>query len=299
MFHGNAKIHLPHGYYFSFANSPYYAHQYLKAIDMYPMLGETVVVSPFNGKLVYYKVIHGEHVSGYKVGDYYVRLLHLKPFLQVGEEVEIGDVLGELVDSPYFYPWTDPHIHLEIRSKPEFIRASGGLELKPSQRLLEDFKKALSNTRKPTGSMIIGEISSIRKGRYILMKTKNSFKGYITPLIIGSSNGTGFIDAGLPHYGHGLLVSPDNEAMIPNTVKLHDVTIGYVDKRYHRGLAHFRTSHKVLKVFLNELRIKGVGLYIGFPLIKIIVVDWAEVDYREGDIVRIEFRDTQLSIVSM
>ncbi len=299
VFYGNAKIYLPRGYYFSFANSPYYAHQYFKAVDIYPVPGETTVASPFNGKLVYYKVIHGEHVSGYRVGDYYVRLLHLKPLISIGEEVGVGDLLGELVESPYFYPWTDPHMHLEIREKPEFVRASGGLELKPSEELLENFKKILSDTMRPIKPVITGEINSIRKGKYMLVKLKNGFKGYMTPLIVGSKSGIGFIDAGLPYYGHGLLISLGNGIVIQDTVKLHDITIGYVDQRYHQGLIHFRTSRKVLRVLLNGSRIKGVGSYIGFQYVKIVVTSWAGIDYRESDIVRIEFKGIESSRASM
>lgn len=291
IFHGNAKIYLPTRYYFSFANSPYYAHQYLKAIDMYPELGEATVVSPFNGRMVYYKVIHGEHVSGYRVGDYYIRVLHMKPFLELGKEVKVGDVLGELVDSPYFYPWTDHHMHIEIRGKLEFVRASGGLELQVSEELVECFKKALSRSDALARPVFQGRITSIKKGRYILVRAGYRVEECITPLIINSNNTIGFIDAGLPHYGHGLLISPGNGTNVLSTIKLSNTLIGHIDQQYNGGLHHFRVDHKLFKVFLDNSRTKGIGLYIGFPFIKIIISKWTRISYHEGDIVEIRFEN--------
>ncbi len=291
MFYGNAKIYLPRGYYFSFANSPYYAHQYLKAIDIYPIPEETLVVSPFNGKLVYYKVIHNEHVSGYKVGDYYVRLLHLKPFLQVGEEVEVGDVLGELVESPYFYPWTDPHIHLEIRSKPEFIRASGGLRLRITKSFLKDVRETLLKSSILVESKIKGEIALVEPNRYMLMKTGSTVNGLTTPLIVSINGVLGFIDGGIPHYRHGLLITPYMK-IVDETVRLSNIIIGVVDEYYNEGFNHFQVDRRKVKVFVDDTRIRGLGLYIGCPLIKIIPLNWTGIDYRVGDVVEVFFKNT-------
>lgn len=71
-----------------------------------------------------------EHVLIIDVGKYYAKILHVEPFVSVGEEIKIGEKIGKLYRSPYFRPWTDPHIHLEIRNKNDYLRALGGIELK-------------------------------------------------------------------------------------------------------------------------------------------------------------------------
>ena len=103
-------------HYFSFANSPYYSHRVLSAVDIYPPMDSGGSISaPFDGKLIYYKVVYGEHVAGFAVEDFYVRVLHVEPAVKVGESVSVGDLLGRCRYSSTFLPWTDPHAHIEAR----------------------------------------------------------------------------------------------------------------------------------------------------------------------------------------
>jgi hypothetical protein len=47
----------------------------------------------------------------------------------VGDVVEVGKPLGILLRSGFFDFWTDPHIHVEVRSPSDPIRAMGGFML--------------------------------------------------------------------------------------------------------------------------------------------------------------------------
>ncbi len=275
--------------YFSFANSPYYAHKRLSAVDIYSPSGEEVV-SPFTGELVFYRIVHREHVSGYIVGDYYIRLLHVKPYQELGDKIVIGAPLGSLVESPFFYPWTDLHMHLEVREKPEFIRASGGLRLEPSSQLLEEMEKSLRKAEPLREAKISGKIVLVRHGRYMLVEPDNKVSGPITPLVVEVNGVKGFIDGGIPHYRHGILVSPFKK-INGDVIGFSNILLGIVDEYYGWGFHHFIVDRRRLKVYLNDVKVKGIGLYIGAPFIKIIPVNWSNTDYQEGDRVEISFRN--------
>ncbi len=280
---------IPIEYYFSLANSPYYAHRYFRAVDVYPPRGENIVLSPFSGELIYYRVVGGEHVLGFQVGEHYVRVLHVKPLLDVGDEVRVGGVLGELATSPFFHYWTDKHMHLEVRRRPEFLRASGGVKLSLCKSLLDLIGSALeSNTNEFSGE-VSGEIVFFENNRYVLVKPKYNIRGYTTPLQACFNDKCGFIDGGIPHYGHGILVTTSDSRGGISEVIVKDTVLGVVDDYYGYGFYHFSITGKSLRIFVGDIRVKGVGLYIGDPYLKIIPLDWASFPYREGDVVEIKF----------
>lgn len=45
--------------------------------------------------------------------------------------MDIGRPLGHFIRDGFFHPWTDPHIHIELRSRSHPIRATGGYPLEP------------------------------------------------------------------------------------------------------------------------------------------------------------------------
>jgi len=122
---GDVSFRVPSHYHFTFTNSPYYAHLHLSAIDIYPPIGERDFLSPFDGELLFYRGFR-EHICGFGVGRYFVRVLHMEPVVKIGEEISVGDLLGKLQWSPTFRRWTDYHAHIEVRARPEFMRARGG-----------------------------------------------------------------------------------------------------------------------------------------------------------------------------
>ena len=175
---------------FSFFNSPYVSHKTGCAIDVYSSL------SPVQG--VVKKIIKLRHdyltlIECSENKDIYAKLLHIKPTIKVNELVQVGDELGILVWSNYFQSWTDPHIHLELRSPDDAIRAKGGYKLVE----IESTKIEFSRTE-------------------IKVKLK-SFDNYIIATLpseyCSKSNGfygikyrDGIICGGLPHYGYGALL---------------------------------------------------------------------------------------------
>ncbi|MCL9816873.1 hypothetical protein [Natronocalculus amylovorans] len=131
---------------FSLYNSPYPAHDYGCAIDLYP--GTDVARSPVSGTVIDtlsvrcpdqpYAVSH-DHLIVISVDDgvtptgtdeVVARILHVDPAVSKGDDVAIGDRLGTLVRSGFFGQWVANHIHLDFRTAAQNpYRASGSVPL--------------------------------------------------------------------------------------------------------------------------------------------------------------------------
>jgi len=122
---------------FSLYNSPYPAHDRACAVDLYP--ASNAAVSPVAGEVLdtrtvgcpdrEYAVDH-DHLIVIDTGEYVARVLHVDPAVEAGDEVAVGDALGELVRSGFFGRWVDNHVHLEFREHGKnHYRASGSLPL--------------------------------------------------------------------------------------------------------------------------------------------------------------------------
>jgi len=191
--HG-VEIYADNDSFITFLNSPFLSHREFKAVDIFPSSRKLCYVnSPIHGKVVDHRVHRmrkngmDEHVLIIDSDGFYVKILHVNPSVNVGDTVDPGETLGELYISPYFRPWTDPHIHVEIRNKNDYLRARGGLVLE----IQED---------KITGEFYVTD-EIILKEWYILRKVK--------PLRYGNFYGAGdlgIIDGGFPHYLYGFLL---------------------------------------------------------------------------------------------
>jgi hypothetical protein len=127
----------------SLFNSPYPAHDAGRAVDCYP--GGERAPSPVAGR-VRETLATGapsrpdadaeDHLilvdvdrtaSGLGEGPSLVaRLLHVDPNVAAGDRVAVGENLGRLVDSGYFAPWVDPHLHLGFRAPSRNLRRAAG-----------------------------------------------------------------------------------------------------------------------------------------------------------------------------
>jgi len=232
------KIESFNDYFISFLNSPFQAHRELKAVDIFPESRKTEDVrSPISGKIIDHK-IHvmrkngkKEHVLIIESGNYYIKILHVEPYISVGEEIKFGQIFGKLYISPYFRPWTDPHIHLEVRNKNDFLRARGGLKLK-----IPDCN--------PMGKTILTNDFEIKES-YALRR--------IIPVKCGNFYGAGdlgIIDGGYPHYKYGLLIG-SNDPIIFNK------SIGEIISKEDR-IIKFNND----KIVMNEIEFLGLGFNI-------------------------------------
>jgi len=125
---------------FSLYNSPYVAHEEGCAIDLYPQSGDRPgddAPSPVAGEVLAtrtvsapskpYAVEH-DYLVVVDTGTHLARILHVAPAVDPGDEVSVGDSLGEMVRSGFFAPWVDNHLHLGFRERDANpYRASGSL----------------------------------------------------------------------------------------------------------------------------------------------------------------------------
>lgn len=133
----------PEGRY-AFYNSPYPAHRLDTGVDIYDDVefGEHAS-SPIEGEIIQIRKVRAPKGRNFRDHGYdvvtllrsfeepkrIVKILHLEPSVQVGEEVEVGQELGSLIRSGYFGFSTAPHIHLEVRDERDPLRARGGIRL--------------------------------------------------------------------------------------------------------------------------------------------------------------------------
>lgn len=276
-------------HYLSFTNSPYYAHHRLAAIDIYPPRGEREALSPIEGKLLFHKVIGGEHVLGFKSGDAYVRILHVKPHLNVGESVYVGDPLGELVWSPTFFRWTDPHLHLEVRSSGSFVGARGGVKLS----VQSDLVNFLRNNMRLDPEQQRYVVDLVVRDKYVILKPCSGKACTLPALIAGIGSSLGVMEGGIPHYGHaGIILLRGHGCPIcaGSSVLVNQAVAGRVD--FASGpYVHVMLSRRLHPV-LNGVRVHGVAFFIGASFVKVIPSDWRDLTLSEGDSVVLCFQES-------
>ena len=138
----STRVSIPHTSHFTIGTSPYYAHQHGLAIDVYHSLSleNYEVISPISGVVekVRSLIAPKPKFIGGTDKDYLTlvrnpydnaivyKILHVKPRVQVGEHIMVGDPLGTTIRNGYFAYWSSPHLHLEVRPSNNAVRATGG-----------------------------------------------------------------------------------------------------------------------------------------------------------------------------
>ncbi|MGQ9542588.1 MAG: M23 family metallopeptidase [Candidatus Bathyarchaeia archaeon] len=257
----------------SFSNSPYYAHRHLAAVDIYPPRGSRVVYSPAEGRVVEARKLEGMDdyiiiMEGQGV-DVYIKILHVKPIVQTGEYVKVGEVIGEAVWSPFYNFWTDPHIHVEVRPPNDRVRARGGFRLDPKP-LTKNMRMNMDEPEKFTVTE--------RSDRYLLLRPESTVPPYTTPLSLTVQNEKLILEGGLTHYGHGGLWN-----WRPG---MTDISSLEADGNLHvdfaqDGYAHFTCSER--RIIIRGFNYRGVSLYLNDPHIKLIPMSLGEVKLKVGD----------------
>jgi len=196
-----------HRYYrFSLYNSPFDAHDEGCAIDLYPE-GRRAP-SPVAGEVLDTKAVRAppkpyaaeqDYLILVDTGDYVARLLHVKPGVEAGDTVAVGDELGELVRAGFFAPWVPNHIHLGFRDHDANpYRAAGSL---------------------PVEAGVDVEPLSW-DGTGTVVETGETWARLDSPThpapaerFVGLASGASVLDGGLPHYEWGgLLGAPEHDA---------------------------------------------------------------------------------------
>ncbi len=293
------QISIPKTSHFSIGTSPYYAHQHGLAIDIYQKLEleNYKVLSPVSGKilkirkLVAPKPIFPEGIdkdyllliSNPKNSEIVWKIMHVNPNLEVGENIEIGNILGETIRNGYFAYWSSPHIHLEIRSVNNAIRARGGINFSlalKKKHINQEVSEDININRIPV------TIQSIYP-EMILANLPQHFYRQIIPIygvISKVHNKECILDGGIPHYNIGTVISQRGfNSNSSHSVFFGNNKIGSLHEI--NGQFGFFKFDKV-KFLLNEKEIRGVSLYLAnfIPLIKMIPYKKNEFSFKPNSI---------------
>lgn len=274
------SLNAEHDSFISFSNSPYIGHQTGTAVDIYPTLQEwgTTIQSPIHGKVIFSKKIKMGAKREFPSSDFdyaigiqpdeksntIVRVLHCKPLIQIGDQIESGDLLGTAIRSRYFNYWTGPHAHVDVLEKHHFQRSTQSFPLDVIGKEISSQNPIDTGTLNcqvvsVTDDFVIGvskDTPTSSDGRYF------GHTAY-TP----KNKPIGIIDAGLPHYKFGGIYT--NEMLdIGDRIIRWKINIGRI-KLQNTGISVFRMNNQ-LQLFIDELPVKGIScfLYSKYQLLK-------------------------------
>ncbi len=281
----DARVSIFQGNHFTIGTSPYYAHQHGLAIDIYQNLSldNYDAISPVSGKVIKTKKLIAPRakfkggidndyiiiIQNSDTSDVVYKILHVKPKVQVGDQLEIGDYIGTTIRNGYFAYWSSPHLHLEIRPRDDAIRARGGKDFSLN---IEKNKKLEKSSSKNQFKEIPLEIHSVYP-EFLLAKLPTKYYHLIKPFY-GIKGNTGnmncILDGGIPHYKYGTIISQHESIMDSfNSVYFGQHEIGSLQEvRGNFGFINF--NH--VKFLLDNKEIRGISLFLANfpPLIKLI-----------------------------
>ena len=269
---------------FSRYNSPYTAHEQGSAIDLYPPGNKAL--SPVGGEVIDIQTVKGpakpyavekDHLiiidteSGnieFQIADNVpalARIMHVKPEVSAGDQVQIGDSLGQLVRAGFFAPWVENHLHLGFRAPgANYLRASGSLPLK------------IDINVEPLTWKGRGRVKEAGETYVVLDSPRHPYQGEAF-VAIADDSGSMPLDGGLPHFSRGGMFSEHS-----GSVKLLGTEIGTVEAGY--------VDWKPVQVYANGKPITGLSLFAA-------QTDWfgarlvcPEASFEPGEPIKVEIR---------
>lgn len=253
---------------YSLYNSPYPSHDTGKAIDLYP--GHSTAYSPVSGTVIECVTVGcpktsyaspEDHLILVDCDSYIARILHVEPWVDEDEVIQIGDPLGKLIRSGYFARWVDPHIHLEFRPPGQNpIRAAGSVPIEISQ------------SPAPISWDGIGSI--IEQGTTFI-RLDAPVSPDSTPAALSTDQGYP-LDGGVPHYdGGGILDTTASDGCI----SILGTPIGTVTNQ--------RVEWDSLVILINDRPATGLSLFVSNKSFGIKIVFADGHPFRLGETVQV------------
>ncbi len=140
--HDEIDIFAPDDSRFSFLKSPYAAHKTHSAVDIYygdfgsetlsPVDGEVIDVQSFDTPTPFKEWNSKEYVIAIRQNEKVIKILHVKPDVTPGDAISKGESIGTFIHNGYFIFWNDPVMHVEVRTRGDYLRASNNMLLTPN-----------------------------------------------------------------------------------------------------------------------------------------------------------------------
>lgn len=262
------NFEIPKDAWFSLFNSPYPAHKFGTAIDVYFSgkaffpFEEGRVLEIRKVRTPQYVPTREDYLTIFQVEEFCLKVLHVKPSLKLGEKIYLGDEIGELVVSGFFRPWSDKHAHFELRNCRDRYRARGGFLMYPK------ILKLVPTIR-------VNEFELVEKTEhYYWLKPLKRREKNLTPLAFNGAP----IEGGLPHYHYGAIFSKLKE------VEIFGAKFS-VSQELPNGVGIFNAD---FQIFANGQKVKGIGIYCNQEKIKLIGGEFVV-----GDVMEIRFLKKQ------
>ncbi|MFX0107859.1 MAG: hypothetical protein ACFE7R_06230, partial [Candidatus Hodarchaeota archaeon] len=269
---GDVELYAPEDSYLSFFNSPYVGHQRFSSVDIYPSHGEWLgpCVTPCGGIVSEIRRSKMGRHREFKTEDFdysigirpdsdetkVVRIMHCVPSVSIGNRVDTGDLVGNLIRSRYFNYWTGPHYHVDVMSSEHFLRSTMSFPFEINVEELRVIKSA-------GDSELDAVVVEAESDRLVVVPNDTTFGrsgnlyGHLTS---GELDGwVGMIDAGIPHYSHGGLfgVSAQKTGC---SVSVWGQEIGVGDSIRHRIAQYTRT--KRISIEVDKKPLLGISCYL-------------------------------------
>ncbi len=123
----------------SFFKSPFAAHETGSAVDIAygdfgegahsPVDGVVMDIREFDTPTPFKDRDFKEYLTAIRCGEFVVKILHVKPSVEIGDRVRCGEEFGTFIKSGYFYFWNFSHLHVEVRMPDDYLRASNNMPL--------------------------------------------------------------------------------------------------------------------------------------------------------------------------
>ena len=269
--------------FYTLFNSPYTPHREGHAVDIYFPDSEALLPLEEARVMEIKKIEVPMYRSDAENHDYLLilkldsmhvaKILHVEPRVRVHEKLVYGDPIGRIIISGYFYIWSEPHMHLEIRYIHDRYRARGGLKL------------AISRHRAVPAQSITAIRGVVTKvcNYYILLKPYGASLEGPTPIAVDTEGAVAYFEGGYPHYGYAVILTTRSTRGRP--LGMYSVYI--VESCDPVG--------SILRV--KRLGFEGIATYIGREEMKLVFRDRARVSgVKEGDVLEIEDLSSSISL---
>ncbi len=135
----NIELMAPDDAALSFFKSPFAAHDTGSAVDIAygdfgsaaysPVDGEVVDIREFDTPTPFKDRDFREYLTAISCKGFIVKIMHVKPDVEIGDRVRTGEEFGTFIRSGYYYFWNFPHMHVEVRTPDDYVRASNNMPL--------------------------------------------------------------------------------------------------------------------------------------------------------------------------